>query len=134
MAHLLLRKKSTKGRFSFCLTFTQDCICPRTRNAKFLARKSSTKFFIGAQTQDEVCYEGMLTINIDHNICLFTQGGYTMFIVFDQVVDVSRSQLVVDGFTFVNRERPPVNISQFDGGKCPPNYEKITLYCWETFQ
>ena len=26
-----------------------------------------------------------------------------MFIVFDQVVEVSRSQLVVDGFTFVNR-------------------------------
>ena len=26
-----------------------------------------------------------------------------MFLVFDQVVDVSRSQLVVDGFTFVNR-------------------------------
>ena len=26
-----------------------------------------------------------------------------MFIVFDQMVDVSRSQLVVDGFTFVNR-------------------------------
>ena len=31
------------------------------------------------------------------------KGGYAMYLVFDQVVDVSRSQLVVDGLTLLNR-------------------------------
>ena len=30
-------------------------------------------------------------------------GGMQMFIVYDQVVDVTRSQLVIDTFTLVNR-------------------------------
>ena len=46
---------------------------------------------------DEVEYQ------VFHRSTDTREGGYTMFLVFDQVVDVSRSHLVVDGLTFVNR-------------------------------
>ena len=61
------------------------------------SRVSSIPSKHGQSTRFVKCF-----VDIYPNIFLL-QGGYTMFIVFDQVVDVSRSQLVVDGFTFVNR-------------------------------
>ena len=96
MCQWRLKKKLEIYSSIFMRTFTHSS----QRLACLLVKSSNTKPFIVAMMLNQANIVYILTLTF---VDSFNSGGYQMFIIFDQSVDLYKSNLVVDTFSLLTR-------------------------------